>query len=278
MHSPASDAGRPFLFLAIALGWTWLFWWLAAFFAQPLGIGWIIPVSIGGIGPLLAALFVLYRYHDRSAQNAFWRRLFKVSQMRRRGLIIALLLAPALMLLAMFTDAAMTGAWRHTISPSLLSPPWAFLTLAIFLLLFGPVPEELGWRGYGQEYLQRRQSVLVAAIILGIVWALWHLPLFWIEGSYHARKGPFSIEFWRYSLGLIPHAILMAWVYNVAGRSILAAVLMHFMVNFVGEAIDSPDVVSWYRSFWELVLVAVVLVVWGRQLGLATPSPGTPRI
>src|SRR5436853_185126 len=83
--------------------------------------------------------------------------------------------------------------WLVLLPGPLLEPPWAILpAFAFILLLQGPVPEEFGWRGYALDRLQARWGALTSALVLGVVWGLWHLPLFFLPaaGIYVLPFGP----------------------------------------------------------------------------------------
>jgi membrane protease YdiL (CAAX protease family) len=133
----------------------------------------------------------------------------------------------------------------------------------LFILFFGPVPEELGWRGYALYSLQDRWNALVASVILGIMWALWHLPLFFIQGTYQFNLGMGTVSFWLFMLSIIPQSILITWIYNNTQRSILSAIMYHFMLNLTGELTAiSPLAEGLYFGLW-LVAAIVVAAVCG---------------
>lgn len=133
----------------------------------------------------------------------------------------------------------------------------------IFMLLGGPLAEELGWRGYILDPLQEKWGKFRGSMILGFVWLVWHLPLFFIEGTSQYQKG-FGISFWSWALQIMVLSVIFTWMYNHTHRSILAAVLLHFMANFAyplnldvqGEIIFtgvrmiviSPILISWYKN------------------------------
>lgn len=94
-----------------------------------------------------------------------------------------MLFYPVNTLLAALVDI-IQGGWG--IAPEGISQ-LLILPMLIFWLFFGPVPEEPGWRGYALDGLQSRHSALVSSLIVGIVWLAWHLPLFFIEGTWQAE-------------------------------------------------------------------------------------------
>ena len=148
---------------------------------------------------------------------------------------------------------------------SIIENPWSLIPFAVFLLLFGPLPEEMAWRGYALDELQSNWNALETSLILGFLWTIWHLPLFFINGSYQHSLGIGTPQFWLYMLDKIPQSILMTWIYNNNQRSTLSAVLFHFIVNFVGELLDlslQGEII--YIIAWWLMAVIVILV-WKPQ-------------
>ena len=65
-----------------------------------------------------------------------------------------------------------------------LDAPLSLIPFAIGILVFGPLPEELGWRGYAQDRFQSRYNALVSSLVIGAGWALWHIPLYFIAGTF----------------------------------------------------------------------------------------------
>lgn len=109
------------------------------------------------------------------------------------------------------------------------------MTLGIGILLgttIGGGQEELGWRGFAQPELQEQYGGLWAAVIIGVLWGGWHLPLFFDPTAIHSQW-PLSSQF-AYFVGIVAFSILIAWVYNGSGGSILLAMLMHGTENAAG--------------------------------------------
>jgi membrane protease YdiL (CAAX protease family) len=93
------------------------------------------------------------------------------------------------------------------------------------LLIIGPLSEEIGWRGYALEKLQTRWSALTSSLIVGLVWALWHLPLFMMVGTSQHELG---VSFTGLLITLMASSILYTWLYNNTKRSLWSAILLHW--------------------------------------------------
>ncbi len=109
--------------------------------------------------------------------------------------------------------------------------PLTLLGMAIVGIITGPLSEELGWRGFALDVLQKRGSLLVSSLVVAPFWWAWHLPLFFMKGTTHSSWGVGTPDFWLFLLAILPLSVLHAWVYDRNRRSILAAVLLHFAYN-----------------------------------------------
>lgn len=214
-------------YILIALGWTYTFWILAAVISSmnPAWFGIMVLHILGGIGPLVATVFVV-------SQTKNWReylsRLFKFSSLFPSGWLI--IFTPIIFAFA----AGMIANGTITLSADFINQG---LFYAIFLFFFGPLPEELGWRGVLFDGLFTR-SILIAQAVTAAVWLSWHIPLFFIVGSYQWGIGFGTLGFLFWAVGLILQSIIMGYLYILSKRGIPSAVLFHYMVNLVGEALD----------------------------------------
>jgi membrane protease YdiL (CAAX protease family) len=144
--------------------------------------------------------------------------------------------------------------------------------VVIFLdgLIRGPLGEELGWRGYLQNELNQRHSLLKASLIVGVIWAIWHLPLWFISG-YQGVDLLLYILF--FAVGLIAFSVIIGFVYG-RGRNLLYAILLHQMLNFSGRLLEMDELVMLGGVAAVYVVMAVVIgVVWLR----AEPRPEVER-
>lgn len=156
------------------------------------------------------------------------------------------------------------------------SPLWQYLLNFLVVLLLAGSLEEFGWRGFAQPRLQERYSALTAAVVIGILWALWHLPLFYLHdvGAYDASG---------YWTSYLPHLVLesvaLAWLYNGTGGSLLFPMVAHALGNLPQVAVPVGDVGLAAQYTSELIgvgLLVGLLVVYGRSY--LAPSRPTPRI
>jgi membrane protease YdiL (CAAX protease family) len=263
-------SANPWPFLALNFGWTWVFWLPAVLLAgqndAPGGLVAVL-VALGGIGPALAAIFLLYTRHTPAFQRDYWRRAIAVGAIRPGWYALILLLYPLFIALAALLDLLLGGSGGQLEATAQLLNPLRLIPYGLFILFFGPVPEELGWRGYALDGLQRRYTALGGSLLLGTAWAVWHLPLFFIEGSYQQGLGLGTLEFWLFMLNLLPGSIVITWIYNHTQRSTLSAILVHFMGNFSGELVAlSSQAAVLQLGLWTVLAIALVIRYGARTL------------
>ena len=255
----------PWLFFALAYGWSWLFWVPAALLGRYLSTSVVTALHyLGGLGPLLAAVGLTYVTQGHRGRRDYWRRVVDFGRISAGWYGVIILTVPVLTGLALLPGLVSggTGPWFET-DARLLSQPLAIVPFALFTFVFGPLPEELGWRGCALDRLQARYGALASSLALGVAWSLWHLPLFLIPGTYQNGLGVGSLRFWLFVIDLVPKSVLYTWIYNNNRRSTLSAVLFHFMGNFVGELFPLGDPAECYRVLLYVVAALAVTAIWG---------------
>jgi hypothetical protein len=132
---------------------------------------------------------------------------------------------------------------------------WVFLPFVFLqqVTIGSAMGEELGWRGYALPQLQARYSALYASIILGLLWGIWHLPLYWTAGN---ARTTMSVG-WLLA-GLVLEAILYTWVFNHTKGSLLLALLFHASTAVTSLFLAS-SIVPWVGFVVTLVVVIIVL-------------------
>jgi membrane protease YdiL (CAAX protease family) len=148
-----------------------------------------------------------------------------------------------------------------------LGPGWVLIYLVSFVLgaiLGGPLLEEPGWRGFALPRMQRLHGPLVGTIILGLLWALWHLPEFLVPSWAEPSGGSDFFAIVKFVVIAILVAIITTWVFNNTKGSVFMAILVHASIDVSSGpllVVFSPSQTfnSILVSFGVLALVLVVL-------------------
>jgi membrane protease YdiL (CAAX protease family) len=130
--------------------------------------------------------------------------------------------------------------------------------------------EEPGWRGYAQDRLQQRHRGLTAALVVGVFWSVWHLPLFFIDGSFQKDLGVGTGKFWLFFLALVLWAVVYAAAYVGTGSSILALVVLHAVANAAAEVISIDGAEGTETLTLALVALAAAGALLRRERRRAT--------
>ncbi len=263
----------PYWYLIITLVWTWLFWFGAVLTGQHF---MEFPANIlsllGFLGPFAVAAVMVKLGFWKNSLKEFIKNCFDLRRLSFRWFIYIVSLVVFLVGVPLLIIGALSGkslAVLINFTPTFILIPG---------VLAGAL-EEPGWRGYAQEALQLKISVFSSSLVIGLFWALWHWPLFFLRGYYHATLGFGSSAFWFFNLSILVGSVIYGWLYNRAGRVAAAAVLYHalgnlgrivFTVEDSGleiERIEGIDVVE-LIDFSVEALIAVVIILAARKLML----------
>lgn len=231
---PPAYLYHPVLFYLITILTALALGPIAAYLSHQKGMEQLqLPLLLFGLCvPCITAIAMIYASQNEILIQDFWKRLllFKISP---NYLMVILLLMPCAVLLATALSLLFGySADQFSIASELsVMKGWAILGIAIPLLL-APVIEELGWRGYGVDSLRAYFNLFTTSVLFGLLWAVWHLPAFFIKGYYHNQLWHLGIIYViNFFVSVFVIAILMNWVYYKTGRSIPAVILFHSMLN-----------------------------------------------
>ena len=247
-------------FYLLAFGFSWLGWAPAV-----LGSRGIAPFDepafrllliLPAVGPALAAVIVTRATQGKDGVRGLLRALIQW----RVGLAwyAVAVLGPALLLLAGQAITKLLGlAATYT---GLEGEPLPLAISAFMVALLSNPWEEVGWRGFALPRLQKRYTTWPATLIVGLLWGLWHLPLFFWAGN------PMSeYPFLPWLIGTVAEAFLYTWLYNRTGGSVLLVALFHVMLNTWGAVVPGVSVVAMAILYCLIALVLVAIA--GRQEG-----------
>ena len=253
------------IFFVATFVWTWAFYTpIAVGGHNPYQMPWMILLIFGGMGPsVIGVLMVLFTL-DKESHRDYWRRCFSFKRITRRWWAGILLLFPVLYCLGILIDIGMGGSMPGMDQlKSLIANP-LMIPLAVFIsFMSGPWSEEFGWRGYALERIMTPFGLLAGSIILGLIWGVWHLPLFFMPDTWHGQIGFGLTGFWMFMLRSVGLSLVMTWVYMNTNRSILSGMFMHFTSNFTSQLIAPSS------ARFE-VMEAIILFVIGITVCLLT--------
>jgi membrane protease YdiL (CAAX protease family) len=257
---------------------SWIFWIPAALNGLDVSV---FPnnlfLILGGLGPFVCGILLTILDKDKNFKKLFLKRLTGLKAIGEKWAAVILFTFPLINLLAVSLALLQSGESTAIFDfKSILSQPLSFIFFLISTLFFGPVPEEIGWRGYALPKLQEKFNALGASAILGGLWAVWHLPLFFIQGTYQQEIGFGSSDFWIFLLLFLPETILITWVFNNTRQSTLAAILFHFMINLSGEITHINGTARLYQFNLLFLLTAVIVLLFGEKT--LTDKPDLNRL
>jgi len=145
-------------------------------------------------------------------------------------------------------------------------PNWGALAGGFLIqFLFVALGEEPGWRGFALVELQKKLSPIKATMLLGAVWALWHLPLLGAAIPWNLAPA--------FLIGVLAGSFALTWIFNSTAGSVLLCMLLHATVNTVGPGAVFPvfsgsDLVQLWWLYTLAWLAAVAMIVWRTAPGL----------
>jgi len=165
-------------------------------------------------------------------------------------------LGPAALAGGMVTLNSFAGGPAMSLGMPLLT---AVIMLAFSIFPGSALGEEIGWRGYALPRLQARMSALSASLILGVIWGFYHLPLYFTGQAIR----PLSL-FPLFVVSTIALSVIITWMYNSTGGSLLLVVLLHATYNLPLTLLIAPlgnQMTLAFSLFVGLLVVAAIVVV-----------------
>jgi len=256
-------------YLAMTFAWSWACWALSPAIKPQLPWLATLLMFAGSFGPSLAALVVVASTRKWEGLRAWLTRCLRW-RIGWGWWAFALLLPLALMSIAAGLHIALGGAIAT--SPASGHLLMTLVNLPLILLLGGPLGEEFGWRGYALPVLQDRWGWRAASLVLGLVWGVWHLPLFFIEGTSQAHV-PLAL----FLLSVVAMSVLFAWLVRRTAGSVVAALVLHTAINFWPTVVPILPTEGSYRAYAFVVAMLVLLALVALMLMAQRSAVGPPR-
>jgi membrane protease YdiL (CAAX protease family) len=236
---------------------------------------------LGAYSPSLVGVILTGVYDGKAGLKALLKRTlaFRVGGL---WFLAALLVGPILYAAAAAVYVALGGSVGE-VNYGLL--PWIPVVF-IVPIVFGPLAEEFGWRGFALPLLDHKRKPIVASVIIGFIWALWHAPLFWAETG--TSISGYTIDAYTIALffaAVIGSSFIYTWMFNGTAGSLFIAVLLHLSMNASGTITGMlfPEMTleqkfdlyeCYVVALWAILLIGTVVrrLVSSRA---AAPAPAT---
>jgi membrane protease YdiL (CAAX protease family) len=251
---------KPAKFFVLTFTLSWLIWIplaLSHFGIGPFhiseGISNIVRL-LGVLMPAVSALLLIAHAGGRDALRNLFSRLV-LWRVHWKWWIAATLIQPALLGLTALLFNLFGGSPPVSLSPT---PSLAALIVSVIFLLIATLGEEIGWHGIALPALQQQRSALKASVILGLLWAAWHLPFWLLLDTFDQFGiGYVGMNF----LLVLPLTFYSTWFFNHAKSSILLTVAFHLTFNILNASL--LQVTTNIGAFWLFIafewMIAILL-------------------
>ena len=226
------------------------FWVLGAFIDLTKYIPIQLPISaLMFLCPMLAAIILTSKIGKKRALKLLLNRIFDFNKIKnKKWLLVAILLIPSLMFVTYFVMILF-----HCDIP-ILKLKFVDTILFTIIFLIGAIGEEVGWTGFVTDPLHQRFGALIAALIIGTVWAVWHII------PYIQTYRTASWILWQ-CIGAVALRIIMVWLYNKTNKSLFAVIVCHISIN-MSEYLF-PNNGSHYNPFYFGIVLVVAAAIIG---------------
>lgn len=219
----------PVRFFVITFIWSWICWTPLVLgslkiipFTDKLLSSLTLPVIIIGVfGPLAGALSVLHLEQGNDSSRKYLRRFLDL-RLGWKVYFIPVLIFGGSTFIAWFSPE-FSGEERL---PMLLPSIWIFIPYLLFMIFLGGGQEEFGWRGYALPLLERKFGIWLANMILGIIHAFWHLPLWFITGTSQSY-----MNFGGFILLIVGYSFILSWIRKISGNRPFSGLYAHGLAN-----------------------------------------------
>lgn len=249
---------------------SWLCW-APSFTVEFSHLTQTILLNLGNFMPTVLAIILVISTRKKEKVLGMISSVFKLS-FSIFWYLFAICLMPAILGMAYFTANLMIGLeFKSLLLPIILPDLWPLIPLVgYFIAVQGPLGEELGWRGYALPKLFQLFNPFKSSFVLGIVWAIWHFPKFFLDGSIQfelADEYGVMMALVGYTLYTILLTLMMTLLFVKTNGSVWAAMLFHAMSNFshgfVTILLDTSGAVI---MLMLMMLLTFMMVVKNKEL------------
>ena len=259
-----TKSGNLWGFFILTFAASWVVWGSAILFDLP-DIPNGILILLGAFMPSIIGIILTMFKKDKEVKRDFWNRVVSLKRIGVKWFLFIIGFFAINWIVTFIIYGIIEGSIPvFSNAVEILTNPLTLLGFTIIQILGGPLAEELGWRGYALDLLQKKWNALNSSLVLGFFWTIWHFPLFFVKNTSQMSMGFGSTLFWLWVIGTFAISIMITWIYNNTNRSILGAVIIHLLGNYISTLLggDIPvDKLVFGNAIFTIVSVILVLCI-----------------
>lgn len=262
---------RPVRFYLITFACTWLCWFFAIYFNE--GASLYIGMILGLVAPAAVAVITVLTSKNKALKQDLKRKIVGFYRIKPKYILFAVLIFGAAVAAAIGVSVLFGGSVKQFS----FTEDFSFSiggTSALLTIFLASTIEELGWRGYGEDAVGAYNSWFKESIIFGCIWAVWHIPLFWVNGTYQYELREMG---WLYVVNflvsVIPLDFIQTWVYVKNNRSMLATIIFHLFINIFQEKVNMTPETKCIETIF-VIIAAALIVLTNKEMFFETKHIG----
>ena len=252
----------PLRFFVVTFLWSWLIW--AALVFTGAGIipyGFLTKISLpvmllGAFGPVVGTFVSLYSLEGKGAMKKHLKIYLSLNFGWKAWLAILLVLTAAAFIAWILPEFFGSDRLPAILPVSFIIP---YLLLMIFL---GGGQEEVGWRAYILPIFEKKFGLIIGSLILGIIWAVWHIPLWFIPGTAQSY-----MNFLGFTFLCIGYSYFFSWVIKASGNRFFSGLIVHGVANTVVVVFpflimeDNVKQIRYWIYCLLILIIGVIIVI-----------------
>ncbi|MCL2139461.1 MAG: CPBP family intramembrane metalloprotease [Treponema sp.] len=210
-----------------------------------------LPISLmGALGPAAGAFFSLYTINGKGAVKEYCKKFISIKFGWKAWISMFFILGGAY-----FTAWIIPEFFGENRIPSFI-PIYIFPVYLLLMIFMGGGQEEIGWRGYILPFLEKKYGLIMGSLILGIIWSIWHIPLWFIPGTTQVY-----MNFIAFTFMTIGYSYIFSWIIELSSNRLLSGLVAHGIAN--GFAVIFPTLVMDKNAnqirFWIYTVIILIL-------------------
>lgn len=211
----------PIRFFTVTFLWSWILWGGVILIPFESVILTFSMKILGAFGPAFGAIYSKYTIEGKHSLKPFFKSFLSLRFGWKVWIAIFLVLG-----ITAFIAWILPEFWGEDRLSMFLPNVLIFFPYLLIMIFFGGGQEEIGWRAYISPILENRHGLIVGGLILGIVWAVWHLPLWFMYGASQTY-----MNFFGFTLMTIGYSYFLSWVMEASGNRPMSGLVAHGAAN-----------------------------------------------